>query len=177
MSEARTIARPYAIAAFDYAKKAGRLDAWSEFLARAAAAVNEEQVASLVSSPRVSAEQLVGLMEGVSGNVAGKEGGNFIRLLVEQHRLPVLPGIAEQFEQLRAEEDKSVEVTVSSAFDLTPEQKQKISAALKARYGREVKMQTVKDANLIGGVVIRAGDKVIDGSAKNRLSELANSLA
>lgn len=177
MSEARTIARPYANAAFDHAKKAGQLNAWSEFLAGAVAVINDDQVVPLISSPRVNQDQLVGLMEVLGGNVAGQAGQNFIRLLVEAHRLQVLPEIAEQFELLRAEEEMSVEVTVSSAFELAAEQKQKIAAALKAKYGREVKMQTQVDAKLLGGVVIRAGDKVIDGSARTRLAEMSNALA
>jgi F-type H+-transporting ATPase subunit delta len=177
MSEAITIARPYAQAAFDHAKQAGQLKAWSEMLAAAAAAVNEEQVAALVSSPRVSAAQLLSLMAAVSGDAAGAQGGNFLHLLVDEHRLDVLPEIAQQFEQLKAEEEMSIDVTVSSAFELAADQKQKITAALKARYGREVRLHAEVDAKLLGGVVIRAGDKVIDGSARTRLAEMTSALA
>lgn len=177
MSDSITIARPYAKAAFDHAKQAGQLKVWSELLAAAAAAVSDEQVAALVSSPRVHADQLLGLINALSGGAAGKTGENFIHLLADGHRLNVLPEIADQFEQLRAEEEMSVDVTVSSAFELAADQKQKIADAMKARYGREVKLHAVVDAALLGGVVIRAGDKVIDGSARARLAEMTSALA
>ena len=81
------------------------------------------------------------------------------------------------FETLRADEEKSVDVRVTSAFELNETQKQKITAALKKRMGRDIRLSSEVDRALLGGVIIRAGDKVIDGSARNQLSELANALA
>ena len=89
----------------------------------------------------------------------------------------LLPEIAAMFEALRAEAEKSVDVVVTSAFDLSDAQKQKIAAAIKERMGREIKLSCETNRELLGGIVIRAGDKVIDGSARTRLSELAVALA
>ena len=176
MSEAITVARPYAQAAFDYARKLGELKGWSEMLQDAAAAALNPEVSAAITNPRVDSKQIEALMLAVcAGQSAG--GQNFIKLLVESQRLSLLPQIAALFEILRAEEEKSVDVVVTSAFELNEAQKKKITDAMKKRTGREIRLSCEVDRNLLGGVVIRAGDKVIDGSARTKLSELANALA
>lgn len=177
MSQAITVARPYAQAAFDEASKLGELKAWSEMLHTAAAATMLADMQAVISSTKVTAAQLSKLMLDVCGGKLKQTEQNFIKLLVENKRLVVLPEILEMYEALRAEAEKSVDVMVTSAFDLNDTQKQKIITALKASLGRDIKLNCATDRNLLGGVVIRAGDKVIDGSARTRLSELAVALA
>ena len=177
MSDAITIARPYALAAFDFAKQKGSLKSWSDMLIAAASAVETEQMGKLIANPRVSPEQLQDLMQAICGASADQSGRNFIRLLIDGHRLSMLPQIADQFETLRAEEEKSVDVEVRSAVALDEQQKQKIATALKTRLGREIRLHCEVDAGLLGGVVIRAGDKVIDGSVSTRLAEMSTALA
>ena len=89
---------------------------------------------------------------------------NFVRTVAENKRLELLPTIAEMYEQLKAEQEKSVEVEVTSAFTLSKEQQDKLAKALSARLSREV-LHASEDASSIGGVIIRAGDLVIDGCA------------
>jgi F-type H+-transporting ATPase subunit delta len=177
MAEAITVARPYALAAFDEARKLNDLKGWSETLQCVAQAVLNPEVSALIGSPRVRGSQLEDLMLAICGDSATSAKGNFIRLLVESRRLILLPDIAAMFETMRAEAEKSVDVIVTSAFDLDEAQKQKITAAMKRRLGREVRLSCEIDHALLGGIVIRAGDKVIDGSARTHLSELANALA
>jgi F-type H+-transporting ATPase subunit delta len=177
MSEAITIARPYAQAAFDFAKQKGALKSWSDLLQAASAAVENEQVGALIASPRVRPQQLQQLMLALCGDTVDQPGRNFIHLLIDERRLSVLPEIASQFETLRAEEEKSVDVEVNSAIALDEAQKQKISAALRTRLGREIRLHCEVDAGLLGGVVIRAGDKVIDGTVLTRLAEMSSALA
>ncbi|MBI5659123.1 MAG: F0F1 ATP synthase subunit delta [Nitrosomonadales bacterium] len=177
MAEAISVARPYALAAFDEARKLGDLKGWSDMLQAAAHAAANPEVKALITSPRVSRGQLEGLMLALSGDRAGKAGQNFIRLLVESQRLVLLPEIAAMFETMRAEAEKSVDVVVASAFELNETQKQKIAAAMKKRMGREVRLSCEVDRELLGGIIIRAGDKVIDGSARAHLSGLASALA
>ncbi len=177
MSEAITAARPYAQAAFDEAQKQGDLKGWSEVLQAGAAAAANAEVRIVIGSPRATDAQLEALMLGVTNAKAGSAQGNFIKLLVENQRLVLLPEIAERYEVLRAEAEKSVDVVVASAFELSDAQKQKITDALKKRMGREIKLACEVDKGLLGGVVIRAGDKVIDGTARTRLSEMASALA
>lgn len=177
MAESITVARPYAQAAFDEARKLGNLKGWSEMLQAAAEAVVNAEVRAVVTSPRVIRSQLEALMLVLSGAKPSGPETNFIKLLVESQRLILLPEILALFEALRAEEEKSVEVMVTSAFELNEAQQQKITAAMKKRLGREIRLSSQIDKALLGGVIIRAGDRVIDGSARNQLSELANALA
>jgi F-type H+-transporting ATPase subunit delta len=177
MSEAITVARPYAQAAFDEARKLGNLKGWSDMLQGIADAVTNPEVNAAITNPRVDRKQLEALMLALGGDKSGEQGRNFIKLLVEGQRLTLLPEIAALFETMRAEEEKSVDVTVTSAFELNDAQKQKIASAMKQRTGREIRLNCEIDRNLLGGVVIRAGDKVIDGSARTKLSELGNALA
>jgi len=177
MSEALTIARPYAQAAFEEAQKQADLKGWSEALLSLAEAVCHPEVRALVTNPRAAKSQVESLIGGLLGGKATAEQSNFARVLVDNQRLLVLPEIAAIFEALRAEAEKTVNVVVDSAFELSAAQQEKIVSSLKARMGREIKLVCKVNKELLGGVVIRAGDKVIDGSARTRLSEMANALA
>lgn len=177
MAEVISVARPYALAAFDEARKLGDLKGWSELLLSAADAVSHPEIRALIANPRVLKSQLEGLMLALVGNKASATGQNFIRLLVESQRLILLPEIAAMFETMRAEAEKSVDVVVASALELSEAQKQKIVVAMKKRMGREIRLHCEIDRELLGGIVIRAGDKVMDGSARSHLSGLASALA
>ena len=177
MAENITVARPYAQAAFDEARKLGNLKGWSDTLQAVAEAAVNAEVRAVITSPRVIPSQLEALMLALCGDKVSKAEENFIKLLTENQRLTLLPEIAAHFEALRAEEEKSVDVLVTSAFELNETQKQKIVTALKNRMGREIRLSCTVDSTLLGGAIIRAGDKVMDGSARSQLAELANALA
>lgn len=177
MSEAITTARPYAQAAFEEAQKLGDLKGWSEMLVSLAEAIIHPEVRAVVGSPRVLKAQLEKLMEGLLGGQAKTQQQNFVRVLVDNQRLSLLPEIAVLFEAMKSEAEKTVNVVVDSAFELSTAQQEKIISSLKARMGREIKLVCKVNKELLGGVVIRAGDKVIDGSARTRLGEMANALA
>lgn len=176
MAEAITIARPYAQAAFEEAQKLGDLKGWSGMLLSLAEYVNNADVRAVVTSPRVAKSKIESVMEGLMGGKANIQQRNFVRILVDNQRLLLLPDIVALFESLRAEAEKIVNVEVDSAFELSASQQQQIITSLKARMGREIKLVCKVNKELLGGVVIRAGDKVIDGSARTRLGELANAL-
>lgn len=177
MAEAITVARPYAQAAFEKARELGDLGGWSDQLQSAAQVVENPDIRAIITSPRALKGQIADLMLACCGGMVSENQGNFIRLLVEGQRLTLLPEIVMLFEAMRAEAEKNVDVVVTSAFDLNEEQKQKITAALKKRMGCEITLGCKTDRALLGGIIIRAGDKVIDGSARTHLSELANALA
>jgi len=177
MSQAISVARPYAQAAFEEAQKLGELKNWSEMLTKASEAILLEDMQIVINSTRVTQAQLTILMLAICGEKISLTAQNFIKLIVENKRLFVLPEIHQKYEELRAEAEKSMDVMVTSAFKLDESQKQKIVAALKVRMGREIKLTCETNRELLGGVIIRAGDKVIDGSARTHLSELANALA
>jgi F-type H+-transporting ATPase subunit delta len=177
MSEALTTARPYAQAAFEEAQKLSDLKGWSEVLQSLAEAVINPEIHNVISSPRVAKAQLSGLLSELLGGKLKPQQMNLIKVLAENQRLLLLPEIVAIFEGLKADAEKSVNVVVDSAFELSAVQKDKIVSSLKKRLGREIKLTCKVNKELLGGVVIRAGDKVIDGSARTRLSEMANALA
>jgi len=177
MSEAITTARPYAQAAFGEAQKLSDLKGWSEVLLSLAEVVTHPEVRAVITSPRVLKSQIEKLMDGFLGSQAKPQQRNFVRVLVDNQRLLLLPEIVALFESLRAEAEKTVNVVVDSAFELSAAQQEKIISTLKTSMGREIKLVCKVNKELLGGVVIRAGDKVIDGSARTRLGEMANALA
>ena len=177
MSEALTTARPYAQAAFEEAQKLGDLKGWSETLQMLAEAVSYPEVRTAVTNPRVSRSQIEKLLEAVIGGQIKPQQHNFIRVLVENQRALLMPEIVTLFEALKAEAERTVNVEVDSAFELSSAQQDKIASSLKKRLGREIKLVCKVNKDLLGGVVIRTGDKVIDGSARTRLNEMASALA
>ncbi len=177
MSEANTIARPYAQAAFDEAQRLGDLKGWSAALTTLAESLSNEDLAAVVSNPRVAKSKIEELVIELCGTQLSTEQTNFVRVLVEGRRLNVVTEILVMFEALRAEAEKFAEVTVATAFELSDAQMQKIASALKARMQCEIKLTCEVDNDLLGGIVIRADDKVIDGSARTRLEEMAIAMA
>jgi F-type H+-transporting ATPase subunit delta len=174
MAEKVTLARPYARAAFDAAREHKEFERWSEMLAAAATTVADERVVKLLSSPRVQPSDLVELVAAASG--ADERGRNFLNTLAQNRRLGVLPEVATIYEELRAEIENVTDVHVTSAVELSEAQRTRLSAALKKRLKREVRLHCAVDAGLIGGAVVRAGDFVIDGSLKARLERLASQI-
>jgi F-type H+-transporting ATPase subunit delta len=176
VAERATIARPYAKAAFEYARAANAFARWSHGLALAAAVVADPRVAALTKDPHLTAADLVSLITEVEGPKPDRGIRNFVHVLAENHRLLLLPEIAAHYEVLRSEVENTMDVEVVSAVALDAAQKEKLSQALSTRLKRQVRMQTTVDSTLLGGAVVRAGDLVIDGSLKGRLERLATVL-
>ncbi len=181
MAEKTTIARPYAQAIFDLAHSKGELRDWSDTLQLAAAVIADPQVQRLISHPRVRKEQIQSLILDVSSSWVGSggfpaEAKNLIKVLIENRRLSLLPEIAAQYELYRADAERTLTAEVVSAFPVSSEQQARIAAALKKRLGREVSLSCTVNEALLGGVIIRAGDLVIDGSITGQLTKLANAL-
>ncbi|MBA1280481.1 MULTISPECIES: F0F1 ATP synthase subunit delta [Pseudomonadaceae] len=176
MINTQTLARPYAKAAFEFASAAGRIEAWSGMLSLAAVAVEVPDVAELLKNPRLTSENKVKTLVQLLGSDVDEAFRNFVSTLGDNDRLDVLPTIRELFEELKAEAEKTLDVEVQTAFELTPAQLQTLAAALSKRLDRTVNPQQVVNPALIGGVVIRAGDVVVDGSVRGKLSQLAESL-
>ena len=183
MADNNTIARPYANAVFELANEAGGLATWSTSLDLAGQLLADKSLVEYLGAPELSNAQrlefLTGLFEKAKATqLAGgdKQGTNFLKLLLENKRIAVMPEIAAHFAVLKAEVENTVDATVTSAAPLSKAQTDKIAKALQERLGRDVKVATEIDENLIGGAVIRAGDVVIDGSLRARLEGLATAL-
>lgn len=177
MQERATIARPYARAAFEQACADGRLREWSEWLRFLAAVAADAQMRRVIGSPKLSAAQLTDLVAEISEARLPPNGRNFISLLVAKRRLAVAAEIFEQFERKRAAAEGVAEVEVRSAYELDEQQHAAIRAIMKQRLGCEVQLVATVERDLIGGVVIRAGDSVIDASLRGRLRQLGNQFA
>ncbi|MDN3522848.1 F0F1 ATP synthase subunit delta [Halomonas ramblicola] len=176
MAELSTVARPYAKAAFEYARDHQTLDSWSEWLGKLAMVVSSREALKLLSSPRLDAERKVALVTELAEVELDEAARRFLDTLGEKGRLSALVAIDAQFETLRAEYEKRVDVTVVSAYKLTKAQQDKLARALKKRLNREISITTQVDAELLGGVILRAGDTVIDGSVRGRLARLSEAL-
>ena len=183
MADNITVARPYAQAVFELANDAGALGPWSESLTIAGQLLADKALVEYLRNPEFSDEQRLDFLSGLFAKAGAKvlaganeHGTNFVKLLLENGRAAVLPEISTHFEALKAKVENSVDATVTSATELSKEQVDEIATGLKARLGREVRIETEIDENLIGGAVIRAGDVVIDGSLRARLEGLATAL-
>jgi len=176
VAERATIARPYAKAAFEYARQPKAFAEWSQGLEAAAKIVADPRVSMLSKDPKWSAADLASLVTDVAGDKLDPGMRNFVRVLSENHRLPLLPEIAAHYEELRSAAENTLDVEVISAVALSAAQSENLKQALNKRLKRQVRMRNSIDATLLGGAVVRAGDLVIDGSLKGRLERLATEL-
>lgn len=177
MAEKSTIARPYAEAVFQTAHASGQLKEWSAALQAIALITADADMQNIIGNTSVSKDQLVKLIVDVAGDVLSEQGCNLVKLLAENRRLDVVAEIAEQFETLKAEAEKTVEAEMVSAQEVSAAQQSMITEKLKARLGREVSLTCSVDESLMGGAIIKAGDMVIDGSVSGQLNKLSVELA
>lgn len=176
MSELATLARPYATAVFKRSKETGTTEQWSKSLAFISAVLIDKEVSTVVDNPKISKERLSALMLDICQGQVDEEGANFLKLLVQNNRLTLAPTIAELFEALKAESEGYVDVEVTTAYAFSKEEKQSFTSSLEKTLSKKVHMNVTVDKSLIGGVLVRAGDRVIDGSIRGQLQQLAKRL-
>jgi F-type H+-transporting ATPase subunit delta len=176
MAEASTVARPYAEAAFKLADEAGALGKWLEMLRALALVAADERVRAAVADPSLSDAQAAGLFISILAGKLDGEAENFVRVLAENGRLELLPEIRAQFEALKNEREGVLEAEVHSAFELSEAQVTDLAQRLEKKTGRKVRTKIHLDKDLIAGVRIVLGDKVIDGSARAQLGALETAL-
>jgi F-type H+-transporting ATPase subunit delta len=174
--EATTIARPYAEAVFAIAKEDGALDQWSEMLDFVASLMQDSTMQRLVNEPEQVKSQIAELIISLGADKLTSEEQNLVRLLAENGRLEIASEIARRYEALKNRERGVLDVDVATAFPLDEAQQQSIAAVLKNKLGRDIRITSSEEPALIGGVVIRAGDLVIDNSVQGQLTKLANEL-
>jgi F-type H+-transporting ATPase subunit delta len=171
--ERTTVARPYAEAIYQFALRDNSFQRWSDMLSLLAALVTDPVVAGLIDNPNCPREALKNLLLDIAGDRLHREGANLLMLLLENKRLHVAPEIATLFEQRKNEQEGTLDVTIISAYAINKAQETKLAAALQSRLGKAIRLSIQKDPTLIGGLKIRAGDLVIDGSISNKVARLA----
>lgn len=174
MADYSALARPYAEAAYALARERSELDAWSGRLALLAAVMSDERMHAIDLNPRVERDALAALVIDICGERLDDAGRNFVRVLAENRRMPVLPEIARQFDSLKAQAEQVIEAEAAAAYELSAPEIEALTRALSARWGAQVRVTPRLDPELIGGVVVRAGDRVVDGSVQGMLRALTS---
>ncbi|MDR0633910.1 MAG: F0F1 ATP synthase subunit delta [Azoarcus sp.] len=175
MAENVTIARPYADAAFELARGAGALAPWSEALDRLAAVAGDADMRECIANPRLAADRLASLVLDVAGELSTEQ-QNFVRVLVDNERLQVLPEIRDLFVVLKNEYEGVLEARIASAFPLDDATLASLKSDLEARFKTRIDTTVTVDPDLIGGVRIAIGDEVIDASVRGKLASMAATL-
>ena len=176
MAELATLARPYANALFELAKAENSLEQWSRMLGVVHTTSQHETVGLLLNSPDLPANAKAFRVAEVCGDELDDRGKKFLQALAEHDRLSIVGEVRDQFELLRAEELKSLDVEVISAYPMSEAQSEALKEALNRRFEKEISIESRVDESLIGGAIIRAGDMVIDGSVRGKLFKLADTL-
>ncbi len=176
MADFTTAARPYANAVYDIANETATLGSWSDALANLANVVNDAQMSELLNNPEMGKEQKGELLIKVLADKLNEQQQNLVKLMAENGRLVIMQDVQEQFEVTRAKAENKVEAEVVSAFELSAQQTDELINTLKNKLGCDITLTTTVDESLIGGVVIKAGDTIIDASMKSQLDSLALSL-
>ncbi|MDE0308444.1 MAG: F0F1 ATP synthase subunit delta [Acidiferrobacterales bacterium] len=176
MTESSNIARPYAQAIFELARDTDRLDEWSQSLQMLCEIVEHPDVGILINDPRVTRQQVLEVLMEIGRDGFDEQTRNLVRILGHYRRLAAVPSITAQYESLRAVEEGVIEAELETAFEIDDEHRAGLISALQNRLGSKVRLTSSVNPDLLGGVVVRAGDWVIDGSVRARLEKLSSSL-
>ena len=175
MSELTTVARPYAKAAFDFAVESQAVSEWNDMLFFASEVAKNGEIVAFLSgshSPEVTSDLFIK----VCGEQLNEKGQNLVKVMAENGRLVALPAVAELFEELKAQYENEIEVDVTSATEISAAQQEGLAAALEKRLARKIKLNCNIDSAVVGGLLIKAGDTVIDATVRGKLERLSNVL-
>ncbi|EDN70919.1 ATPase, F1 complex, OSCP/delta subunit [Beggiatoa sp. PS] len=176
MAEIATLARPYAEAVFKLAVDGNNFEQWSNALNFLSIVIQDPIMGKVIANPKVEKETLTRILFDICDEALDEPGKNLVKILVDYHRLPAMPQIALQYEQLKAQHEGYVKVDIASAYPVKPEQQQEMEGILKKRLGKGVDISINVDKSLLGGWLIHAGDQVIDLSVKGHFEKLATEL-
>lgn len=176
MAELATLARPYAEAAFKRSKEVGSSKDWSDSLMFLSLVIKDEALSAIVKNPKVSKQNTAQLILDICQGQIHDEARNLLKVLIENDKLPLLPEIATMFEQYKADDEGYVNVELYSAYPLAKAEQSKYVGMLEKLLSKKVNASVSVDKSLIGGILAKAGDKVIDGSIRGQLHQLAKRL-
>jgi F-type H+-transporting ATPase subunit delta len=176
MSNLSSIARPYALAAFECAREKNQLPAWKIFLESASSCAKQPAIVGLLANPEVLSTNIFDIFHEVLANQLNAERKNFLLLLSQNKRFNVLPAIAEKFNALYAALEKISQVRVVTAVEAQEDFRHNLAQALTKRIHSEITLNCEVDPSIIGGAIVHIGDRVIDGSIRGKLTRLLNNL-
>jgi F-type H+-transporting ATPase subunit delta len=175
MSELTTVARPYAKAAFDFAVDGGAVAEWNEMLSFAAQVAKNGDIKAFLAgshSPAVTSDLFIK----VCGEQLNEQAQNLVKVMAENGRLVAFPAVAEMFEELKAQYENEIEVEVTSATEISEAHQTSLVASLEKRLARKIKLNCNIDSAVVGGLLIKAGDTVIDSTIRGKLERLSHVL-
>ncbi len=176
MAENVTLARPYAEAAFQLARESKELPAWADAIERMAAVAADPEMRACIDNPRLPSQELARFFLGVVGDGLPVEQQNFVRVLIDNDRLGVLPEICGLFTGLKNGFEGTKEAQIASAFPLDAAAIANLEAELERRFQCKIQASVSIDPELIGGVRIAVGDQVIDASVRGKLAAMSAAL-
>jgi F-type H+-transporting ATPase subunit delta len=171
MAEISTIARPYAEALYRVAG-GGDLAAWATLVSRMADVAGNPDMQAVISNPKLAPEQVYEVFAGVLGVPLKGASENFIKTLIDNGRLAVLPEIAAQFHALKNAGEGTADAAIYSAFPMTDAQVRELIATLEKKFGVKLTPSVIVDPSLIGGVRVVVNDEVLDTSIRTRLEQM-----
>ena len=176
MAGRETAARRYAEAAFEVGQRDGTVETWRRELDAAASVVDDQRVARLLGNPAIAEEARLELAESTFGTIVSRPVLNLIGLMLRRGRIDELPRVAAEFRRLDNERQGITPATATSAVPLSEDEVRAVTARLEAMTGGRVDLDLRVDPDLLGGLVVRVGDRMIDGSVRGRLERLRNQL-
>jgi len=176
MARRETAARRYAEAAFDVALRDNTVDTWRGELDAAAAIVAEERIGRALANPSIPLETRLETAEQTFGKLVGRQALNLIGLMLRRGRIEQLPRLAEEFRRLDDERKGITHATATSASSLTRDEVEALTRRLEDYTGGRIELDFQVDPSLLGGLVVRVGDRLMDGSVRSRLERLRNQL-
>jgi len=176
MARRETAARRYAEAAFEVAQRDGTVDAWRTELETAAAVLGDERIARHLANPAVALEERATVVDDALGSVISKPVRNLIQLQLKRGRIAEIGRVADEFRRLDNRRQGITVATARTAAELTPDEVRALTTRLEQFTGGRVELDVTVDPSLLGGLVVRVGDRLIDGSVRGRLERLRNQL-
>jgi F-type H+-transporting ATPase subunit delta len=176
MTNVNTLARPYAKAIFELALKQETLQDWARILGILAEIANNEKMKLVLANPLASKKQIESIFFEIAGNSLTTENKNLIYILVSKKRLNILPAILRAYEAYLAEKERTIEIKVVSAYKIDEDRLNKLQRTLENHFKKQIKIEFSIKSTLLGGIIIYAGDQVIDDSILGKLNRLSEQI-